>query len=124
VILGLSEDIPSVHLGDVRKRFGGEEMPIGPSMGMDPPSTEASASSFQQEQERQHGREVSSSSQQKRAESSIKKQFMEIKARNEPLRLQLYNQLLKMAPTNQQRLMSAYDIAEGKMTMSHFRPTM
>ena len=29
-----------------------------------------------------------------------------------------------MAPTNQQRLMSAYDIAEGKMTMSHFMPTM
>ena len=29
-----------------------------------------------------------------------------------------------MAPTNQQRLMSAYDILEGKMTLSHFRPTM
>lgn len=93
-------------------------------MGMGPLSTEASASSFQQEQERQHGGEVSSSGQQKRAESSIKKKFMEIKARNEPLKLQLYNQLLKMVPTNQQRLMSAYNIAKGKMTMSHFRPTM
>ena len=51
-------------------------------------------------------------------------QFIEIKRRNEPLRLQIYNQLLKMAPTNQQRLMSAYDITEGKMTMSHFMPTM
>lgn len=49
---------------------------------------------------------------------------MDIKARNEPLRFQLYNQLLKMAPTNQQRLMSAYDIAEAKMTLSHFKPTM
>jgi len=28
-----------------------------------------------------------------------------------------------MAPTNQQRLMAAYDIQEGKMTLSHFRPT-
>ena len=41
-----------------------------------------------------------------------------------PVRFQLYNHLLKMAPTNQQRLMSAYDIAEGKMTMSHFMPAM
>jgi len=29
-----------------------------------------------------------------------------------------------MAPTNQQRLMAAYDIQEGKMTLSHFRPIM
>src|SRR3984885_9022053 len=29
-----------------------------------------------------------------------------------------------MAPTNQQRLMSAYDITERKMTMSHFTPTV
>ena len=84
-------------------------MPFVPSMGMAPPSTEASVSSFQQEQERPLGGEVSSLGQQRRAESNIKKQFMEIKARNEPLRFQLYNQLLKMAPTNQQRLMSAYD---------------
>jgi len=27
-----------------------------------------------------------------------------------------------MAPTNQQRLMSAYDIKEGKMIMSYFKP--
>lgn len=27
-----------------------------------------------------------------------------------------------MAPTNQQRLMEAYDIQEGKMTLSHFSP--
>jgi len=49
---------------------------------------------------------------------------MEIKARNDPLRFQLYNQLLKMEPTNQQRLMASYDISEAKMTLSHFRPTM
>ena len=29
-----------------------------------------------------------------------------------------------MAPTNQQRLMSAYDIQEGKMILSHFKPKM
>lgn len=113
--------------GEKRQRlnpFSDEEMPIGTSMGMGPPSTEASASSFQQELQRPLGGEVSSSGQQRRGESSIKKQFMDIKARNEPVRMQLYNHLLKMAPTNQQRLMSAYDLSEGKMTMSHFMPTM
>jgi len=113
--------------GEKRQRLNPlseEEIPIGPSMGMGPPSMEASASSFQQEQERTLGGEVSSSSQQRRAESSIKQQFIDIKKRNEPVRLQLYNHLLKMAPTNKQRLMSAYDITKGKMTMSHFMPTM
>ncbi len=38
--------------------------------------------------------------------------------------MQLYNHLLKMAPTNQQRLMSVYYVHEGKMIMSHFMPTM
>lgn len=38
------------------------------------------------------------------------------------MRLQVYNQYLKMAPTNQQRLMSAYGIKEGKMIMSYFKP--
>ena len=35
--------------------------------------------------------------------------------------MQIYNQYLNMAPTNQQRLMSAYDIKEGKMIMSYFK---
>jgi len=52
----------------------------------------------------------------------IKKKFKEIKAKNEPLRIQVYNQYLKMASTNQNRLMSAYDIKEGKMQMSLFKP--
>jgi len=99
-------------------------MPERPTGGMIPPSTEALANSFQQEQERQQGAEVSASRQQIRSDSSIKKQFADIKARNEPVRYQLYNQLLRMAPTNQQRLMATYDIQEGKMTLSHFRPTM
>ena len=47
---------------------------------------------------------------------------MDIKARNDPLRRQIYNRYLKMAPKNQQRLMSAYDIKESKLVMSHFKP--
>lgn len=86
---------------------------------------ETSASSFQQEHERQQGVEVTSTSirKQRKQSSDIKKEFIDIKARNEPVRFQLYNQLLRMDPTNQQRLMVAYDIQEGKMNPSHFRPT-
>ena len=117
----------STTQGEKRQRlnpFSEEEMPIGQSLGMGPPSMEASASSFQQEQERTAGGEVSSSSQQRGGELSIKQQFIDIKKRNEPIRIQLYNHLLKMAPTNQQRLMSAYDVQEGKMIMSHFMPAV
>ena len=39
------------------------------------------------------------------------------------MKVKLYNHLLKMAPSNQQRLMSAFDVDEGKLTMSHFIPT-
>jgi len=116
----------STTQGEKRQRLNPlseEEMPTGQSLGMGPPSIEASVSSFQQEQERTIGGEVSSSSQQRGAELGIKQQFIEIKKRNEPIRIQLYNHLLKMAPTNQQRLMSAYDVQEGKMIMSHFMPT-
>jgi len=90
-----------------------------------PPSMMISASYFQREKERKQGVEVTSTStkQESKQSSDIKKAFIDIKARNEPMRFQLYNQLLRMAPTNQQRLMAAYDIQEGKMTLSHFRPT-
>ena len=47
---------------------------------------------------------------------------MNINTRNDPLRLRVYNQYLKMAPKNQEILMSAYDIQQGKMLMSHFKP--
>ena len=52
----------------------------------------------------------------------IKKTFINIKARSDPLKMQVYNQYLKMAPKNQERLMSAFDIQQGKMLMSHFKP--
>ena len=98
-------------------------MPEGPTEQQVPPSMETLASSFQPEQERQQGVEVTSTRQQSKQGSDIKKAFTNIKARNEPMRFQLYNKLLRMAPTNQQRLMAAYDIQEGKMTLSHFIPT-
>jgi len=68
--------------------------------------------------------EVTSSQQQSRQGFDIKKAFTDIKVINEPVRFQIYNQLLRMAPTNQQRLMAAYDIQQGKITLSHFRPIM
>jgi len=66
--------------------------------------------------------EVSSTRQQGKHTAHIKRTFTEVKARNDPLRIQIYNQYLKMDPTNQQRLMSAYDIKKGKMIMSYFKP--
>jgi len=69
------------------------------------------------------GGEVSSSGQQREGELSIKQQFIDIKRRSDPIKIQLYNHLLKMAPSNQQRLMSAFDVSEGNMIMSHFTPT-
>lgn len=86
-----------------------------------PPFEETSPSSQRQELERQHSVEVSSTRPQSKQASDIKKTFTEIKVGNDPVRLQIYNQYLKMAPSNQQRLMSAYDIKEGKMLMSYFK---
>jgi len=88
------------------------------------PVTETSSSSHRKEIGRQHSVEFSSARQQSKQGSDIKRTFTEIKAKNEPIRIQLYNHLLKMAPTNQQRLMLAYDIQEGKMILSHFKPKM
>ena len=116
----------SINQGEKRQRlndFSEEDIAIRQALGMGPPSREASASSFQQEQDRTMGGEVSSSSQQKEGQVSIKQQFIDIKRRNDPIKIQLYNHLLNMAPTNQQRLMSAFDVGEGKMIMSHFMPT-
>lgn len=72
--------------------------------------------------ERQHGMEVSSLRPQSKQRSDIKGTFMEIKAQNESLRIQLYDQFLKMTHSKQQRLMAAYDIKEEKMILSHFKP--
>jgi len=66
--------------------------------------------------------EISSARPQSKQGSDIKRRFMNIKAQNEPIRLQLYDQFLKMTPSKQQRLMSAYDMKKGKMILSHFKP--
>ncbi len=93
--------------------FGEEEMQ----------SFEASASSLQQEQDRTALGEVSSSGQDKSRAAGIKDFFKDAKRRSEPLKIRLYNYLLNMAPSNQQRLMAAYDVQEAKLTLSHFTPT-
>jgi len=54
----------------------------------------------------------------------IKGKYKEIKARNEKLKAQTYAHYLKMVPTNQTRLMSAFDIKERKMQMSFLKPTV
>jgi len=66
--------------------------------------------------------EVSSSRQQSKQPPSIKGMFVEIKAQNELLRMQLYDQFLKTTSTKQQRLMATYDLKEEKMILSHFKP--
>jgi len=85
-------------------------------------SQQTPTSSFQQEQERQHGMEVSSSTQQRKRPPGIKATFMEIKAQNELSRVQLYDQFLKATLSKKQRLMVAYDFKEEKMILSHFKP--
>ena len=86
------------------------------------PVLETSTSSHRQELEKQHSVEISSVRPQSKQGFDIKRTFTDIKAQNEPIRLQLYDQFLKMTPTKQQRLMSAYDIKEGKMILSDFNP--
>jgi len=67
---------------------------------------------------------VSSTRPQRKQASDIKRSFTEIKAKNEPVRIQMYNEYLKMALSNQPILTSAYDIKEGKMIMSYFKPKL
>jgi len=45
----------------------------------------------------------------------IKDKHMEIKMRNEKLKAKTYAQYFKHTPTNHSKLMSAFDIKEGKM---------
>lgn len=75
--------------GEKRQRlnpYSEEELLEEPTEQQVPPSMETSASSFQPEQERQQGVEVTSTRQQSRQGSDIKKAFTDIKARNEPVR--------------------------------------
>ena len=56
-------------------------------------------------------------------DQDIKERYKDIKARIERLKAQTYAQYLKMARTNQKRLMSSYDVKEGKMQMTFFKRT-
>ena len=51
-------------------------------------------------------------------ETYINKGFKEIKMRNEKLKADAYAKYMQMKPPNQSRLMSAFDIKEGKMQVS------
>jgi len=74
--------------------------------------------------ERQQSVEVSSFSAPTRQSLDIKEKYKEIKARNERIKVKSYAHYLNMAPTNQTRRMSAFDINEGKIQMSFLKPTI
>lgn len=73
--------------------------------------------------ERQQSVDVSSFRMPTDKDQDIKERYKEIKARNERLKAQTYTQYLKMTPTNQIRLMSAFGVKEGKMKMTFIKPT-
>lgn len=78
-------------LGETTSNLGGEQR----TEQQIPPILETSTSSYQQDLVGQHGEEVTStrpqSKQQSKQGSDIKKAFTEIKARNDPIRIQIYN---------------------------------
>ena len=76
-----------------------------PSRGTLEPST-----SHTQILERQQSVEVSYFRILADKDQDIKERYKEIKARNERLKAQTYAQYLKMTPTNQTRIISAFDI--------------
>lgn len=90
------------------------------------PSVETQEPSISQTQmlERQLSVEGSSFNKPTDRDMDIKDRFKEIKMRNEKLKAQSYAQYLKLTPTNQTRLMSAFDIKKGKMQMSFIKPTV
>ena len=73
--------------------------------------------------ERQQSVEVSSFRMLADRYKDIRERYKDIKARNERIKAQTYAQYLKMAHTNQTRLMSAYDVKEGKIQMNFIKPT-
>lgn len=72
--------------------------------------------------ERQKSVEVSSFVRPADREKDIKHRYKEIKMRNEKLKSETYAQYFKHTPTNQSRLMSAFDIKAGTMQVSFFQP--
>lgn len=89
------------------------------------PSGETQEPSTSQTQmlERQLSVEVSSFSRSDDKDQDVKDRYKEIKIRNENFKAQTYAQYLKITPTNQTKLMSVFDIKEGKLQMSFIKPT-
>ena len=57
-------------------------------------------------------------------DKSIKESFKEIKMVNERLKTETYAQLFKLSTPGQNRLMSIFDIKEGKMQVSFIQSTV
>jgi len=57
-------------------------------------------------------------------EKDIKEKYKEIKLRNEELEAETYAKYFKQTPSNQKRLMLAFDIKIGKMKMTFLLPTI
>lgn len=89
------------------KREGGDSLCTFPIGG-------TTSSSSRQELERQLSTEVLSLRSSSEKIIDIKGKFKEINTKNEQLKAQAYAKYLNVDPTNQTRLMSSYDIKEGK----------
>lgn len=74
--------------------------------------------------ERQHSVEVSSFRILVERDQDIRERYKDIKARNGRLKPHTYAQYLNMALTKNTRLMSAYDVKQGKMQMEFVKPTI
>jgi len=85
-------------------------------------SQQTTTSSVHPELPQQHTVEVSSSKQQGQKPATVKEGFIEIKAQNELLRVQLYEQFLNTTPAKKQRLMAAFDFKDEKMIFTHLKP--
>lgn len=57
-------------------------------------------------------------------EKDIKERYREIKFGNETLKAETYAQYFKQTPTNQNRLISVFDINIRKMQMTFMQPTV
>ena len=57
-------------------------------------------------------------------EKNIFSKFLEIKQKNEALKLDVYNQFLKQTSTSQHRLLTAFDSEKGRMQTTFLQATM
>lgn len=74
--------------------------------------------------ERQQSMEVSSFVRPADKEKDIKDRFKEINMRNEKLKAEIDAKYLNLTPPNQNKLMSTFDIKEGKMQVSFLQSTV